>query len=126
VKVDLLFAEEVYAITGRAIEVHRVLGSGYLEAVYQEAMEIELSEANIPSETCKELLINYKGRQLGKYFIADFVCYGQIIIEIKAMDHLTGKEEAQVLNYLKVTGFRVALLINFGAQGKLEWKRYIL
>ena len=123
---DLLFAEEVYAIAGRAIEVHRVLGSGYLEAVYQEAMEIELSEANIPFEICKELVIKYRGRQLRKHYVADFVCYGQIIIEIKALDHLTGKEEAQVLNYLKVTGFRVALLINFGAQGKLEWKRYIL
>jgi GxxExxY protein len=122
---ELLLKDEVYAIVGAAIEVHRELGCGYLEAVYQEAMAIELVRALVPFEACKELLIIYKGQPLRKKYVADLVCYGQIIVELKALDHLTGKEESQLLNYLKTTGLRVGLLINFGSQGKLKWKRFI-
>ena len=123
---ELLLKEEVFEIVGAAIEVHRELGSGFLEPVYQEAMAIELASASIPFDTQKPLQIMYKGYQLKKEYVPDFVCYQQIIVELKALDHLTGKEEAQALNYLKATKFRVALPLNFGSHGKLEWKRLVL
>jgi GxxExxY protein len=122
---ELLFKEEVYAIVGAAIEVHRELGSGFLEAVYQEALEIELRERNIPFHSQPELNIVYKDRILQKKYNPDFLCLPEIIVEIKALDQLSGKEESQILNYLKASGKRVGLLINFGSAGKLEWKRYI-
>lgn len=122
---ELLLKEEVYAIIGAAIEVHRELGHGFAEPVYQEALEIELKDRGIPFESQKTLVIYYKGRMLTKHYVADFVCYGQIIVEIKALTKLSGTEEAQLLNYLKATGLRVGLLINFGSRGKLEWKRFV-
>jgi len=117
---ELLFKEEVYGIVGAAIEVHRELGFGFLEPVYQEAMAIELESLSIPFDAQRALQILYKGHRLKKEYVPDFVCYQQIIVELKALDHLTGKEEAQALNYLKATKFRVALLLNFGSHGKLE------
>ncbi len=122
---DLILKEEVYAIVGAAIEAHRELGPGFLEPVYQEAMEIELQSRNIPFESQKRLVISYKGHQLQKEDAPDLVCYGQIIVELKALDRLSGKEEAQLLNYLTATGLRVGLLINFGSAGRLEWKRFV-
>lgn len=121
----LLLKEEVYAFVGAAIEVHREFGAGFLEAVYQEGLEIELADRRIPFLPQHELRLFYKGRELKKTYCVDFLCFGQIIVEIKALDRLSGKEEAQVLNYLKATGLRVGLLINFGASGKLEWKRFV-
>jgi len=121
----LLKKKEVYSIVGAAIEVHRDLGPGFLEAVYQEAMEIELGLQGISFESQKLLPINYKGNLLRKEYIADLVCFDQIIVELKALERLSGKEEAQILNYLKATGLRVGLLINFGSYGKLEWKRFV-
>jgi GxxExxY protein len=123
---DLLFREEVFAIVGAAIDVHRHLGPGFLEPVYQETLGIEFANRGIPFESQRILQIIYKGRPLTKTYIADFVCYGQIIVEIKALPKLTEAEEAQLLNYLKATGLRLGLLINFGSIGKLEWKRLIL
>ncbi len=122
---DLLLKEEVFAIVGAAIEVHRELGPGFLEAVYQEAMEIELASRHIPYEARKTLTICYKGRPLKKVYEADLICYGQIIVELKALDRLSGREEAQVLNYLKATGLQVGLLINFGSHPRLEWQRLV-
>jgi len=122
---ELIFKEEVFAIVGAAIEVHRELGPGFLEAVYQEAMEVELRERGIPFEAQKPLRISYKGKMLNKEYCADLVCYGQLIVELKALDRLSGNEEAQILNYLKATGLRVGVLINFGSHGKLEWKRFV-
>jgi len=122
---ELLFREEVYAIVGAAIEVHRELGSGYLESVYQEAMELELGDRAIPFVPQQALRINYKRRVLEKTFFADLVCYGAILVELKAMDRFSGKEEAQILNYLKTTNLRVGLIINFGDAGLLDWKRYV-
>lgn len=122
---ELLLKEEVYAIIGAAIEVHRELGHGFAEPVYQEALEIELKDRGIPFESQKTLVIYYKGQMLTKHYVADFVCYGQIIVEIKALTKLSETEEAQLLNYLKATGLRVGLLINFGSRGKLEWKRFV-
>src|SRR5262245_23095070 len=106
------------------MEVHSELGPGFLEAVYHAAIKIELANREILFESEKSLPIFYKGRQLDTGYRADLICYGQIIIELKALDRLTSKEEAQMLNYLKATGLRVGLLINFGSHGKLEWRRY--
>ncbi len=123
---ELLLKEEVYGIVGAAIDVHRELGPGFLEAVYQEALEIELGLKAIPCTASKHLPIHYKDRLLAKDYIADLVCFDQIIVELKALDRLSGREEAQVLNYLKATGLHVGLLINFGSASRLEWKRYVL
>jgi GxxExxY protein len=124
--VDLILKDEVFAIIGAAIEVHRVLGSGFLEAVYQEAMEIESFSRILPFVSQKNLRIDYKGCLLKKEYVADFVYYNQIIVELKALDKLTGREESQILNYLKATKMKVGLLINFGSSPRLEWKRFVL
>jgi GxxExxY protein len=121
----LLFEHETYAIIGAAIAVHSELGPGFLEAVYQEALEIELHAKHVPFERQKALTILYRGKPLKKEYLADFMCYGQVIVEIKALSRLSSVEEAQLINYLKATGLRVGLLINFGAAGKLEWKRLV-
>jgi len=122
---DLFLKDEVYAIIGAAIEVHRELGSGFLEPVYQEAFEIELNERGIPFEAQKPLKIYYKDKLLTKTYLADLVCYKQIIVELKALNRLSKNEEAQILNYLKASNLKIGLLINFGSQDKLEWKRLV-
>jgi GxxExxY protein len=122
---ELLLKEEVFAIIGAAIEVHRELGPGFLEAVYQEAMEIELTDRGVPFLAQQPLTIRFKNRILKKKYEPDLLCYDQVIVELKALNQLSGTEEAQILNYLKAAGLRVGLLVNFGSVGKLEWKRYI-
>src|SRR5215470_177223 len=120
----LILKDEVYAIVGAAMEVHKEKGFGFLEAVYQECMEIELEAQKIPAVPLQEKPILYKGRKLKKTYIADFVAYGKVIVELKALDKLTSREEAQVLNYLKASGFEVGILINFGGPS-LEFKRIV-
>ena len=117
---ELILKDKVYQIVGAAIDVSNQLGCGFLEAVYQEALGIELGERGIPDVTQKRIQISYKGRALNKEYIADFLCYEQIVVEIKA---ITAIEEAQMLNYLKATHLPLGLIINFGAP-QLEWKRY--
>ena len=121
----IILADESYAIVGAAIEVHRELGPGFLEAVYQEAMQIELAERRIPFEAQKMIIVRYKEHTLTRDYVADFVCYEQVIVEIKALSRLSGKEEAQTLNYLNATEFKLGILLNFGSHGKLEWKRLV-
>ncbi len=123
---ELLYRDEVFEIIGCAIEVHRVLGSGFLEAVYQEALEYELRRKEIPFTSNKTLVVIYKGVRLRKEYIADFVCRDKILLEIKALDGISGREDAQLINYLKITNLRIGLLINFGSIRKLEWKRLIV
>ena len=101
------------------------LGSGFLEAVYQEALEIELEQRGITYASQTTLPIFYKQRRLKREYVADVVCYDKIIVELKALDKLSSREKAQLLNYLKATGLRVGLLINFGSDGTLEWERLI-
>ncbi len=120
----LLLKDEVFAIVGAAIEVHRELKSGFLEAVYQEALEIEMDLRGIPYEPQKPLRLQYKGRQLEKEYCADMVCYGQIIVELKAITHTSGAEQSQVINYLRATGLRVGVMLNFGLP-TLDWKRFV-
>ena len=122
---ELILKDEVYAIVGAAIEVHRVLGPGFLEPVYQEAMEIEAVGRQLPFKAQPVLKIHYKEHILRKEYVPDFIFYDQIKVEIKALDKLSGKEEAQILNYLKATGYKVGVLINFGSHPKLEWKRFV-
>ncbi len=122
---ELIYKEEVYAIIGAAVEVHRHLGSGFLESVYQEAMEIESADRGISYEPQKILKIQYKNQWLKKEYVADLVYFDKIIVELKALDYLSGREQSQILNYLKATGMKVGILINFGSHSKLEWKRFV-
>jgi GxxExxY protein len=110
-------------IIGAAMKVHGELGSGFLEPVYHEALKIEFAEVPIPFEHEVELPVFYKGQRLKTIYRADFVCYGSIIVEIKALDQLTGVERSQILNYLKATGCEIGLLLNFGAES-LQYERF--
>ena len=113
-----------YALIGTAMEVHKEKGCGFKEPIYQECFELELGLQGLPFEREKVFQIHYKGQLLKKTYQADFVCFGEVLVELKALDRLTGKEESQVINYLKASGLSVALLINFGAES-LEWKRIV-
>ncbi len=123
---ELLYKDEVYAIIGAAMEVHNQLGPGFGEAIYQEALEIETDSRKISNAPQQDIFITYKGTKLKQFFKPDFICFDKIIVAIKALDRLTLREEAQLLNYLKATGLPVGLLVNFGAERDLEWKRMVL
>ena len=121
---DLLYKTETYKIIGVAMEVHKELGPGFLEAVYQEAFELELQRQDIPYEREKLLNVFYKGKKLKKHYSADFVCYDKIVVELKALGELSSDHEAQVLNYLKTSKLKLGLLLNFGTKS-LQYKRLI-
>ncbi|MCG3180714.1 MAG: hypothetical protein BIFFINMI_03077 [Phycisphaerae bacterium] len=125
-KSELLYRDEVYRIIGAAIKVHKTLGAGFLESVYAEALAYELTRAGVAFEAEKGLPIRYKDFFLEKRFVADFVCESKIILELKAAEALCKAHEAQLLNYLRATGIRVGLLINFASPARLEWKRMIV
>ena len=116
---------QTYDIIGAALQVHRLLGPGFLEAVYKEALSIELAERGIPFSGEAEIPVVYKGRTLKTCYRSDFVCHNSIIVELKAISKLGDIEMAQVLNYLRATGFQKALLFNFGA-GSLEKRRLVM
>jgi len=121
---DLIYKQESYKIIGACLEVHKELGYGFLEPVYQEALSIEFQKQNIPFEKEKILSIIYKDIELEKKYIADFVCFSKIIVELKALSALTSEHESQVLNYLKATGFKLSILVNFGEES-LKYKRIV-
>ena len=123
---ELVLKQEVDEIVGAACEVYYRLGRGFLEPVYQEAMQIELSHRRIPYEAKKEISIRYRDFLLDKKYEPDLVCFNQVIVELKALDRLSAREEAQLLNYMRATSSRVGVLINFGSVPRLEWKRYVL
>lgn len=115
---------ETYSIIGAAMAVHNELGNGFLEAVYQEALEIEFLRQKIPYAREQELKISYHGQELKTLYKADFVCFGKVIVELKALQQITGNEEAQIINYLKTSGLHKGLLLNFGTR-KLQFKRFV-
>ena len=120
----LVYRDESFKIIGACLEVHKTLGCGFHEFVYQEALAIEFKLRGIPFDREKELKVSYKGNILNRRYIPDFICFGQIIVELKALSELHSNNEAQVLNYLKVTDFKLGLLVNFGAE-KLVYKRLV-
>ena len=122
---DILFKDEGYKIYSCIYAVNKKLGTGFLEAVYQEALEIELQRENIPFVSQQELEILYDGIPLTKKYVADIVCYDKIIIEIKAVSKITNQHKAQLMNYLSATGFRLGLLVNFHSFPKAEIIRII-
>ena len=113
-----------FKIIGAAMEVHKELGCGFLEAVYQEALEKEFTSRRIPFKAQPAIQLFYKGNPLNKTYQPDFVCYEQVIVEIKAVSCLSGTEEAQLINYLKATGLNAGLLLNFCSKS-LEHKRFV-
>ena len=123
---ELLYKEEAYQVIGACFEVYKEKGCGFLEEVYQEALEMELDLQSIPFFAQQGIKLRYKGREMKRRYVPDFLVDGKIIVEIKAVDKLTDKHRAQVINYLHATGMELALLVNFGHCPKLEWERLVL
>ena len=121
----ILFKDESYEVLGACFEVYKRLGTGYLESVYQEALEVEFRLRNVPFVRQARLQIEYRGVPLRHEFIADFVCFNEIILEVKAMKSLADEHRAQVINYLKTTGKQLGLLVNFGRYPRVEHERFI-
>jgi len=115
--------QETYQVLGACFEVHNEEGCGFLEHVYQECLEIELGLQGIPFEAQKSLTLVYKGLTLKKTYVADFICFEKVIVEIKAVSNIIDEHRAQLLNYLNATGLPVGLLINFGHYPKIEYER---
>lgn len=122
---DLLFRDEVYRIAGACLAVHKDKGNGFAEPVYQDALEIEMELSSIPFDPQRNYVITYRGRPLKHTYTPDLLCFDKIIVELKAAKALTDEHRAQVLNYLKVTGLQLGLLVNFGSYPRLEWERII-
>ena len=122
----LIQANETYEIIGACFEVYREKGCGFLEAVYQECLEIEFSLRDMQARSLVSLPLLYKGRPLKKLYVADFICYGTVLLELKAVSALVDEHRAQVQNYLHATGLRVGLLVNFGHYPKIEHERFVL
>ena len=122
----LLFAQESYQIRGAAFEVYKEMGSGYLEAVYQECLEREFEGMGVPCQAQPELMLSYKGNPLKQRYRPDFICFDRIIVELKAMTEILPQHEAQLMNYLHATGMRLGFLINFGSSPKVDIRRRIL
>ena len=120
---QFIYKKETYSIIGAAMEVHRTLGMGFLESVYQEALEIELAKRNIPFVPQKKIQIQYKDVLLNQYYIADLFCYDKIIIELKAVSSVLPEHEAQIINYIHATGMKLGMLLNFGEES-LFFKRF--
>ena len=123
---EILYRDEAFAIQGACFEVYKTLGSGFLEAVYQEALAREFTLREIPFQEQQELKLQYKGFPLQQTYKPDFICFDKIIVEIKAVSGLVPEHESQICNYLKITKIRLGLLVNFGHYPKLEIKRFVL
>lgn len=123
---ELVYRDESYKIVGACFEVYKDKGCGFLESVFQECLELEFGFQGVPFDAQRALRVEYKGHPLKQDFIADFVCFDKIIVELKAVSRLADEHRAQVLNYLNATGFKLGLLVNFGHHPKLEWERIVL
>jgi GxxExxY protein len=122
----ILYLEECYQIQGAVFDVYREMGCGFLEAVYQECLAKELSSRDIPFVAHPELILSYKGQALQQTYVPDFICYQSVIIELKALSETSNAHKAQVINYLKATGMRLGLLVNFGCYPKATVERIVL
>ena len=122
----IIFKDEVYQIQGACFEVYKNTGSGFLEAVYQESLATEFRLRNIPFVEQYELALNYKGYPLKQTYKPDFICFGKIIVELKAVSSLSAEHEAQLFNYLKLTNMKLGLLVNFCAYPKVDIRRKVL
>jgi len=118
----LIYEEESFAIRGAIYEVYQTLGAGFLEEVYQNALEHELKLRDVPFEAKKPLHVFYKGRACGLYE-PDLICYGKIVVELKSVEALHAKHEAQLMNYLAATGYKLGLLVNFSSFPKVDIRR---
>ena len=123
---SLIYEDEAFAIRGAIFEVYKTIGTGFLEAVYQECLEMELAKRNIPFKAQPEIVISYKGTPLKQTYKADIVCYDKIILELKAVKTLLPEHAAQIQNYLRATGMRLGLLVNFCHSPGVEIKRFAL
>ena len=121
----VVYKDESYAIMGACFEVYKETGCGFLESVYQECLGIELRMREIPFDSQKELDLTYKGQRLKQKYIPDFLCFDKIIVELKAVQELNDKHRAQVHNYLKATGHKLGLLVNFGHYPKVQYERIL-
>ena len=121
-----LYQQQGYDFMAAAFEVYKEMGSGFLEEVYHESLELELDERAIPFVPKSKLTLFYKGRPLQKQYEADLIVIGEIVVELKAVKALVPEHEAQLINYLKATRKRVGYLVNFGSFPRLEWKRFVL
>ena len=122
---DLIYEDLSYKIRGALFEVYKEKGSGFLEDVYQECLEIELGLQEIPFDAQYPLKLKYKGRPLQKKYIPDFICFGKIIVEIKAVKELNDEHRAQIYNYLRATGYKLGLLVNFGHYPQVQIERIV-
>ena len=122
---ELIYKDECYQIVGACFEVYNEKGCGFLESVYQECLEIELAHQQVPFVSQPELQLKYRGQQLKQKFIPDFICFGEIVVEIKAVDDLHDAHRAQLINYLNATGYDLGILVNFGSHPKLQWERLV-
>ncbi len=120
---ELIYKDESYAIMGACFEVYREKGCGFVEPVYQECLEMELSEKGIPFVSQPRIRIDYKGRDLEQSYAADIICYGKIILELKAVSQIVDEHRAQLHNYLRATELELGILINFGHYPRLEYER---
>ncbi len=123
---QVLYRDEVFLIQGAIFEVNREMGSGFLEAVYQECLAIEFKARDIPFVSTPSLGLAYKGAALQQVYVPEFICFDRIIVELKAVRELAPEHRAQVLNYLKATGLRLGLLVNFGSAPKARIERLVL
>ena len=117
---NIIYPKEVYEIQGAIFAVYKEMGNAWHEEVYQQCLERELSSRGIPFDTTKELRIYYKGEPIEKTYIPDILCYDKIILELKTVDHLNNEHKGQLLNYLRITGMKLGLLVNFRSYPKVE------
>jgi GxxExxY protein len=122
---NILHREESYHIIGSCFEVYKEKGNGFLEAVYQECLAIEFTERDIPFQEKPKLQLHYKSHTLKQEYEPDFVCYGKIVVEIKAIKQLANEHRSQIINYLKSTDYSLGLLVNFGHYPKIEHERFL-
>ena len=123
---ELIYKDESFRIVGACFEVYKEKGCGFLEAVYQECLELELGLQEIPFRAQMPIALAYKRRPLKQRYLADVICYEKILVELKAVSTLADEHRAQVINYLHATGYRLGLLVNFGHYPKLEWERIVV